>query len=98
MLKVSNIKSKSALLHTDNYEENKNLIGQTLSAYLDDYENIDPMIEGRSFKKIAKDIFAKNKSTLLNSISMMIPFLIFIMVPFIINWCTSLFVNSKLVL
>jgi len=27
---------------------------------------------------------------------MMIPFLIFIMVPFIINWCTSLFVNSKI--
>lgn len=95
-VKSEYIKSKSALLHTDNYEENKNLIGQTLSAYLDDYENIDPNDRGEEFKKIAKDIFAKNKSTLLNSISMMIPFLIFIIVPFIINWCTSLFVDSEI--
>ena len=89
-VKSEYIKSKSALLHTDNYEENKNLIGQTLSAYLDDYENIDKDDRGEAFKEIVNDIFKKNKMMLINSMSMIAPFLLFLIIPFIVKYFCDL--------
>lgn len=84
------IKAKAALLHTDSYEENKNLIVHTLSSYLDDYENIKEEDSGEEFKKIINDIFKKNKMMLINSMSMIAPFLLFLIIPFIVKYFCGL--------
>ncbi|WP_230622333.1 hypothetical protein [Aggregatibacter sp. Marseille-P9115] len=98
-VKSEYIKAKAALLHTDNYEENKNLIAHTLSSYLDDYENINEDDRGEAFKEIVNDIFKKNKMMLINSMSMIAPFLLFLIIPFIVKyWCSLSFSYNSVTL